>query len=64
MFASVSEPAGGYQASKLRERFPSYAKSSIPEVAVTADESHDGKAERKYTDGKSPIMWIITEDNS
>ena len=61
---AVSEPVGGaYQSAKLREKFPGYARNSIPEVAVTTNESHDGKTERRYTDGKSPIMWIITEDN-
>ena len=50
--------------SKLRTKLPDYSKDSIPEVSVTNDDSNDGRMERKYTDGKTPIMWIITEDNT
>ena len=60
----VSEPVGTHGSFKLREKFPNYSKGSIPEVSVTNGESHDGRNERKYTDGKNPIMWIITEDNT
>ena len=60
----VSEPVGMYAAPKSRTKFPDYSRDSIPEVSITNDESNDGKLERKYTDGKTPIMWIITEDNT
>lgn len=58
---AVSEPGGAYTSSKLRERFLDYSKGSIPEVSIT---NEDSRTEQKYTDGKSPIMWIITEDNT
>ena len=50
--------------SKLRTRLPDYSKDSIPEVSVTNEDSNDGRMERKYTDGRTPIMWMITEDNT
>ena len=50
--------------SKLRTRLPDYSKDSIPEVSITNEDSNDGRTERKYTDGRTPIMWMITEDNT
>jgi hypothetical protein len=59
----VSEPVGMHATSKLRTKLPDYSKDSIPEVSVTNEDTNDGRMERKYTDGRTPIMWIITEDN-
>ena len=59
----VSEPVGSQATSRLRTKLPNYSKHSIPEVSMTNEDLNDGRMEWKYTDGRTPIMWIITEDN-
>ena len=41
-----------------------YVDDYIVDIAGSEGESVEPHAsDRKYTDGKTPIMWIITENN-